>query len=224
MWNKYYDLKLSDKEIQNGSHRNKVGGMWEEMGELQIKFMKEKGLEPSHDLLDVGCGSLRGGIPFIHYLNEEKYCGLDVNPSLIKAGQSEILKANLLDKKPTLLVNDNFQFNLFKKKFDYAIAQSVFTHLPANVIQRCLINIAKVLKPNGRFYTTIFEIKKKFTDKSINQSGKGGVTTYIDKDPFHYHISMFEYMVKDSPLEFQYIGDWGHPRNQKMICFIMKEK
>ena len=224
MWNQYYDLKLTEKEIQSGSHRSKIGGMWEVMGELQIKFLKEQGLQPDHDLLDVGCGSLRGGIPFIQYLDEGKYSGMDINPSLIKAGQVELKKANLIGKKPNLMVNDRFQFNLFKKKYDYAIAQSVFTHLPVNVIQRCLINMARVLKPGGKFYATFFEIKKKFTDKSINQSGKGGVTTYIDKDPYHYHLTLFEYLVKDSPLELEYIGDWGHPRNQKMLCFTMKEK
>ena len=111
------------------------------MGELQFRFLKEHGLEPDHELLDIGCGSLRGGVNFIKYLNEGKYCGLDINPSLIRAGHVEIKKENLIEKRPMLLVNDSFQFQLFKKKFDYAIAQSVFTHLPVNVIQRCLINI-----------------------------------------------------------------------------------
>jgi ubiquinone/menaquinone biosynthesis C-methylase UbiE len=221
MWNQYYNLKLTEQDIQKGRHRSIIGGMWEEMGEKQLSFLKEKGLKPHHQLLDVGCGSLRGGINFIKYLNEGKYSGLDINPSLIQAGQAEIKKAKITGKKPVLLVNDHFQFHLFKKKFDYAIAQSVLTHLPGNVIQRCLINIERVLNPGGKFYATFFETTQKFNDHPINQ--QGGPTTYLDKDPYHYHLSIFEYLIKDSSLELEYIGDWGHPRNQKMICFTKME-
>jgi cyclopropane fatty-acyl-phospholipid synthase-like methyltransferase len=219
MWNQYYRLKLTDQEIQRGSHRNQIGGMWKEMGEMQLKFMKEQGLQPDHELLDIGCGSLRGGIFFIGYLNEGKYSGLDLNSSLIKAGHSEIKKAGLIPKKPTLLVNDSFQFHLFNKKFDYAIAQSVFTHLPVNVIQRCLINLEQVLNPGGKFYATFFETESKFDVSPVNQANSKGVVTNIDSDPYHYHISLFEYLIEGSPLQMEYIGDWGHPRNQKMISF-----
>lgn len=223
MWNHYYGLNLSKQDIQRGIHRNTIGGMWKEMGEIQLKFMKEQGMQPEHELLDVGCGSLRGGIYFIEYLNEGKYSGLDLNPSLIKAGHAEIQKANLLRKKSTLIVNENLQFELFKKKFDYAIAQSVFTHLPVNVIQRCLINIEKVLNPGGKFYATFFETKNKFNDQPVNQSNSGGVITHLDKDPYHYHLSLFEYLISDSTLKMEYIGDWHHPRNQKMLCFYKAE-
>jgi ubiquinone/menaquinone biosynthesis C-methylase UbiE len=222
MWNQYYNLKLTDLDIQKGHHRSKVGGMWDEMGKKQLGFMQEMGLKPQHELLDVGCGSLRGGIYFIKFLNEGKYCGLDINSSLIKAGQTEIKKANLAEKKPMLLVNDHFQFKLFNKMFDYAIAQSVFTHLPVNIIQNCLINMEKVLKPGGKFFATFFETKVNFDVNPVNQPG--GPITYLDKDPYHYHLSIFEYLIKDSSLQLDYIGDWGHPRNQKMICFTKMEQ
>lgn len=222
MWNHYYNLKLTEKDIQQGIHRSQVGGEWKEMGKLQHTFMKEQGLKPQHELLDVGCGSLRGGIYFINYLNEGKYSGIDLNPSLIKAGQVELQKANLIHKKPSLIANDRFHLEHFRKKFDYAIAQSVFTHLPINVIQRCLINIEKVLNPGGKFYATFFESTNKFNDESIKQ-GDSGVITHLDRDPYHYHISLFDYLIKDSTLRLEYIGNWHHPRNQKMICFYKTE-
>ncbi|SDN52625.1 class I SAM-dependent methyltransferase [Bacillus sp. OK048] len=221
MWNQYYDLKLTELEIQKGLHRSLVGGMWRELGEKQFSFLKDNGLEPHHSLLDVGCGSLRGGIFFIKYLNEGKYSGLDINHSLIRGGEAELKKANLLKKKPMLLVNDSFHFQLFKNKFDFAIAQSVFSHLPLNVIQKCLVNMEKVLNPGGKFYATFFETKEKFNDHPVKHSG--GLTTYLDKDPYHYHLSLFEYLIKDSFLELEYIGEWGHPRNQRMICFHKME-
>lgn len=217
MWNQYYDLNLTELDIQKGRHRSVIGGMWEAMGELQLKFMKEQGLQPDHELLDVGCGSLRGGLYYIKYLQDGKYSGFDINPSLIRAGEAELKKANLISKKPMLLVNDNFQFPLFKKKFDYAIAQSVFTHLPVNVIQRCLINMEKVLNPGGKFYATFFETKDRFNEHPVTHSE--GLITYLDRDPYHYPLSLFEYLIQDSSLQLEYIGDWGHPRYQKMLCF-----
>ncbi len=45
-------------------HRNAIGGYWDEMGKLQYNFLLEQGLKPRQILMDIGCGSLRGGYPF----------------------------------------------------------------------------------------------------------------------------------------------------------------
>ncbi|MGM0882788.1 MAG: class I SAM-dependent methyltransferase [Bacillota bacterium] len=217
MWNQYYQMNLSDEDIFNGKHRDAVGGLWKQLGELQYNFMVQHGLRPENTLLDVGCGSLRGGIYFIRYLNEGRYFGVDINKSLIDAGKIELNNLGLHEKKPVLLVEDHFRFELFKRNFDYAIAQSVFTHLPINVIQRSLINIDKVLNKGGRFYATFFETKNKFTIKELDQGC--GIISYLDHDPYHYHISVFEYLIEGLSLRLEYIGSWGHPRNQKMLCF-----
>lgn len=68
----------------------------------------------------------------------------------------------------------------------------------------------------GKFYATFFETKDKFEIKKIHQNQ---AVTYMDKDPFHYHFSLFEYLVDGLSLNVEYIGDWGHPRDQKMLCF-----
>ena len=39
-----------------------IGGLWDQMGQHQFDFLKKKGLKPQHKLLDIGCGSLRGGV------------------------------------------------------------------------------------------------------------------------------------------------------------------
>lgn len=70
---------------QRGEHRSFIGGMWDELGDLQFEFMKEQGLKPHHRLGDVGCGALRGGVKFIPYLDAGNYYGLDINASCIDA-------------------------------------------------------------------------------------------------------------------------------------------
>ncbi|MET3698897.1 methyltransferase family protein [Bacillus oleivorans] len=215
--NHYKDLILTESQIINNQHRDAVGGLWEEIGKLQFEFLVKNGLKPEHSLLDVGCGALRGGIHFINYLYTKNYYGIDINPFLMDAGIKELEKASLLEKKPYLLVNGDFQFDLFNQKFDFALAQSLFTHLPLNHIHRCLINISKVLKEGGKFYATFFETENKFALDGIIQSNE--IVTYLDSDPYHYHFSVFTYLIEGLPLTVQYIGDWKHPRNQKMVCF-----
>ncbi|MGL5080430.1 MAG: hypothetical protein ACRC8A_02975 [Microcoleaceae cyanobacterium] len=53
-----------------GFHRQFVGGMWDEIGKLQFDFLLANNLKPSSKFLDVGCGALRGGIPFVPYLDK----------------------------------------------------------------------------------------------------------------------------------------------------------
>jgi SAM-dependent methyltransferase len=155
-WKHDYERQLSASEIAVGEHRSLVGGMWDEIGELQFNFMKSAGLLPDHRLLDVGCGSLRGGLHFIRYLDAGNYYGIDMNVSLLRAGREvELPRAGLADKNPHLLVNDAFEFQKFDSSFQFALAISVFTHIPLNSIQRCLVNIASVLEPGGQILCNV---------------------------------------------------------------------
>jgi hypothetical protein len=72
-----------DEGIRRLGHRDYIGGMWEEIGRLQFNFLRQQGLTPSHCLLDIGCGALRGGVHFITYLEPGHYLGLDKEKTLI---------------------------------------------------------------------------------------------------------------------------------------------
>jgi len=112
-------------------HRSAVGGMWEEIGRLQFDFMVAAGLKPEHYLLDIGCGSLRGGIHFVRYLGKRRYYGVDKEAALIKAGADELGEAGLDGKGATLILTGDFDLSFLRPglRFDYMLAQSVFTHL-----------------------------------------------------------------------------------------------
>jgi hypothetical protein len=49
--------------------------------DFQIKFLIEAGLEPEHYFCDLGCGTLRVGLPVIEYLAPGRYFGWNVPPS-----------------------------------------------------------------------------------------------------------------------------------------------
>ena len=220
--NKYYNITLSPEQIALNQHRDAVGGMWEEIGKLQFDFMLAQGLEPYMRFIDVGCGSFRGGVHFIQYLDAGNYFGIDANESLLAAGIEKELKPAGLESKlsqQNLLVDSGFRFELFNTKFDFALAQSVFTHLPLNHIRLCLIKLAGSMNKNGKFYATFFEcpIENSIELEIVHQPGKQ--VSYPDRDPYHYKKSDFEWIAKELPWDIIYIGDWNHPRAQKMICF-----
>jgi len=62
----------TDIRVERDPH-SAVGGMWEQIGQLQFDFLVNHGLEPNHKLLDIGCGTLRGGRHFITYLVPGNY-------------------------------------------------------------------------------------------------------------------------------------------------------
>jgi SAM-dependent methyltransferase len=204
-------------------HRSAVGGMWDEIGPMQRDFLVSQGLKPHHTLLDIGCGSLRGGVHAIRYLEPGRYCGIDRNGELLRCAREIELPAQGIEaREPRLLQNEAFEFWRFETEFDFALAQSVFTHLPFNSIMRCLVEAARVLKPGGRLYATFFEQPDPFSLEPIRQPAAGRsqpLLTYPDRDPFHYPVRLFEAFCAGSPLELRLLGDWGHPRNQRMLEF-----
>jgi cyclopropane fatty-acyl-phospholipid synthase-like methyltransferase len=157
----YDDSGVIANAVADGRHREVIGGLWEQLGNLQFEFLASHGLKPTHHLLDIGCGSLRGGVRFAAYLEPGHYWGVDSNQSLLDAGYTiELAQAGLSDRVPreNLLCDDEFRFARFGRMFDVAIAQSLFTHLSANRIKLCLDRLATVMKPGGRLFATYFEV------------------------------------------------------------------
>lgn len=211
-------------------HRGAVGGLWDQMGELQIDYLKRQGLLPEHCLLDVGCGSLRGGVRFVDYLEPGHYFGLDISQELLDAGVNELAQLDLLWKRPQLRCSDSFEVDAFGREFDFALAQSLFTHLTLNKIAVCLLKVADVLRPAGRFYATFFENPRGTRNLgAVRQPAeewteKRDRWSFPDEDPYHYGRDAFEWLCEGSTLDVEYIGDWGHPRNQMMLCFRKAER
>ncbi len=213
-----YDRELTPEEIAQGTHRGVVGGLWDEVGRLQFEFLESRGLKPEHKLCDTGCGALRGGIHFVRYLEPGNYYGLDINASLLEAGRRELEQAGLTEKKANLLVDDRFAMSRFETKFDYILTVSVFTHLYANHIVRCLCEARKVLAPRGQFLATYFHAPAPAHLDPIKQQ-PGDVVTHYDRDPFHYSTEEMAFLASLAGLKIEFIGAWQHPRNQWMLAF-----
>lgn len=217
----YYDEAAMQADVRDGRHREAIGGMWDEIGDLQIRFLIDQGLKPQHRLLDVGCGSLRLGARAVAYLHAERYFGTDLNEVLIRAGYEQELGETERAKLPWshFGVSADFSFDFLLQPMDFAIAQSVFTHLPLNHLRRCLHNLAPHMARGGRFFATYFECLEGQDLFAPLAQPRGGVVTYDYQDPYHYRLSDLAWTVDASAWAFEPIGDWDHPRGQRMACF-----
>ncbi len=206
----------------NAELRRKVGGLWDAMGQLQIDFLIEHGLEPSSYFLDFGCGVMRAGRHIVRYLDEGHYCGVDIDESMIIGGTSQLDEDNLSGKNARLRASSEIDVD-FGNPFDFAIAQSVFTHLPINTIWHCLANISEVMTPGGIFYATFFrgpDGAERFSPmQQPVREGRVSVRTFTDSNPYHYAFDDFKRMCGILPLSVEDIGEWGHPRHQQMLAF-----
>lgn len=181
-----------------------VGGMWEEIGLLQFDFLIRHGLLPDCTLLDVGCGTLRGGRHFIHYLQPEKYVGYDISAAGIHHAQQTIA-AHFVEKKPlvfqTLLDLESPQ--LANLTFDFVLAQSVFTHLTAEVIENYFRNIGSRLTSRGQFFFTYDHAETPAIERKVD---------------FLYPLHFFEELASQYHLKLtDHSADYPHPRNQRML-------
>lgn len=220
---RYFDADLIREEVDAGRHRQVIGGMWDELGQLQFEFLKHEGLEPRHRLLDIGCGSLRGGVHFVRYLDPGNYFGVDISESLLTAGyEIELRNAGLQERLPrqNLLCTGDFSLDAIPGCFDFALAQSLFTHLTFNRIRQCLERVAPKMNPGGRFYATFFELPESQPAYAALHHSPGDVITHDAEDPYHYRFADLRYAGAGLPWEARYIGNWGHPRGQRIAAFF----
>ena len=192
--------------------KSAIGGKWDEIGLLQYRFLKDEGLKQSNRMLDIGCGTLRGGHHFIKYLEKGNYYGIDISPKAVDFANNFIKNnEDLYKKDPNIILNEqkNLKFKNFESiKFDFILAQSVFTHLKPEHIEECFTHIMNIMHSDTCFYFTYF--------KSDNYNQK-------NMKDFEYPYSFFEnmankygYNIKDKTKKYP------HPSDQNMLVINLK--
>ena len=202
-----------EDSLRKEGHREFVGGLWNQMGELQFDFLVGQGLRPSHVLLDIACGSLRAGRLLISYLQPGNYLGIDKHPELIEAGKANEIEADTLRaKRPEFVVSDCFSFEGFSKRPDFCLAQSLFTHLRKRDIELCFSKLSTFVEPGCRFFATFNETSVTILQLASSHSVRR----------FYYTRREMEAFGRQSNWDTRYIGNWGHPRGQIMMEYAKR--
>lgn len=146
------------------------GGDFTAVGDHFLATLKEFGLTPDMDVLDVGCGQGRMARPLTEFLlSEGSYAGFDIVKRGIDWCQTQyadfpnftFVHADIYNKrynrKGQTLAKD-YRFPFADDSFDLIFLTSVFTHMFAEDIENYLSEIARVLRPGGRTVITWFLI------------------------------------------------------------------
>ena len=143
----------NDKELRHSM----VGParLWEMKREFQIHFLKSMKLAPEHYLLDIGCGTLRGGVPIIQYLHIGHYFGIEVRGGVLDEGRKELEEEALTYKKPKLVQSTDISQLTFDKKFDFIWSYSVLIHMNDDVLGDTFNFVKNHLSNDGEFYANV---------------------------------------------------------------------
>jgi SAM-dependent methyltransferase len=169
---------------------------------MTFNLLTTLGLRQHHSLLDVGCGSLRIGRLLIPYLNRGKYFGVEPNEWLVEEGIKRELGEALLEiKRPTFLFSASPDaFTQAKVLFNFAVAQSIFSHCGLDLVKEWLFAISRSLAEDGALVAT-------FLPGNEDSPTKG----WVYPECVNYRPATMRQAAADAGLRFELL-DWKHPR------------
>lgn len=131
------------------------GRLWLQKREFQFEFLRRAGLDPHHQLLDLGCGALRGGIPLIRYLEPGHYTGIESRADVLDEARKELAEAGLEGRCPDLRLSAQLSALELPRRFDFVWAFSVLIHMDDATLAEALDFVARHLAPSGAFYANV---------------------------------------------------------------------
>jgi hypothetical protein len=120
-----------------------------------------------------------------------------MSEGVLAAARRLVKKQGMTDKAPLLLrTNGSLDFSFIDRRYDYLLAQSVFTHLPPALIEQC--------HDGSLFFFTFFEGP---------QLSKTADTLF--EQPFSFYADLAR--KHDLMVTRHSDYDARHPRDQKML-------
>ncbi len=193
-------------------HRAYVGVAehYDLVAQTQFNLLTCLGMREEHYLLDIGCGSLRGGRLCIVYLLPGHYFGIEPNRELLEQGMEKETGRGLIElKQPRFSHDANFTCTTFGREFDFINAQAIFVHAAPAQIRRCMSEAQTCMKPLSFFVAN-------FSEGENNSTHEGW--TYPEHQK--YRLSWMEEAAAEARLTCTPI-DWFHPSSPGMRWLIL---
>ena len=191
--------RSSDAAVGSNTHES-----WLQLGQLQFDYLTGHGLKPDMRMLEIGCGNLRAGRLFIDYLDAGNYYGTDISPDILLAAQRTVVEFGLQPKLPYLTLVDDLRLDFLPDGyFDVVHAHSVFSHSPLAVIDECLANVGRIMRPGGFFDFTFDRTQ--------------GTEHQVLREDFYYRTETLIDLARRHGLQAEYMADWeetGHEQSK----------
>jgi SAM-dependent methyltransferase len=206
------------------------GGDYRAVGDgFRRLFVELGGLEPGHDVLDVGSGSGRMAYALEDWLTGS-YEGFDVMPEAVEWCRREItprhprFRFQLADIRSErynpggTYEAAGYRFPYGDDSFDFAFLTSVFTHLQRPAVENYLSELARVLRPGGRCFATYFLIDAEAVRVMGGHGGFGfdqGDQLVVDERVPERAVAFREEQVRELheraglPIESVHHGSWS---------------
>ncbi len=199
---------------------------------IKDQLVELGGLQPSHRVLDVGCGMGRVAVPLTQYLGEKgSYEGFDIVKSAINWCSQKIqsqypnfgfthidLKNDLYNLRTDREAKD-FVFPYSDNEFDMVFLTSVFTHMVLADVENYLEQIHRVLKPGGKCFATFFLMNEE-AENLMKSSGKFMFSTALDHHYlFHAKVKEANVAYEEMHLVEEMIGSRGFAMDQIQYGF-----
>jgi SAM-dependent methyltransferase len=167
-------------------------GDFDQVGAEYLGHFRELGgLEPSDDVLDIGCGVGRMASPLTMYLSDGTYHGFDVMEPAIRSCRRRLSSFPNFHFEHVDVFNGKynpkgriapgeFRFPYGDATFDFAFAISVFTHMLQPDVERYLQEAARVLRPGGSVLATWFLMTP--GTATLVEEGKSDVRFDVPRD------------------------------------------
>jgi SAM-dependent methyltransferase len=194
---------------EDQGYRGYVGPaeMYDLMGSSQFSLLCTLGLRENHRLLDIGCGSLRGGRLFIPYLAPGGYTGLEPNKWLVDEAIERQIGHDVLGlKAPTFVHNESFDLSGLDP-FDFVIAQSIASHTGPAMTRALMEAIREGLAASGVAAMSIRHDSSDWTEEGwFYWAGTGHRTGEVGYRPKTVAAWLDAAGLQGAPIA------WFHPR------------
>jgi SAM-dependent methyltransferase len=128
-----------------------VGGSFDAIGKLELACLKDIGLHPEHDVVDVGCGAGRLAVQLVDYL-KGTYVGTDVVSQLLDYARQRCGRADWRFE-----VVDDLVIPAPDASTDFVFMFSVLTHLLHEQCYLLLEEARRALRPGGTIVASYLE-------------------------------------------------------------------
>ena len=151
----HYYASVIRRRLTRGRGHNAIGETSRPVraGSELLDIAMAYGLQPSHALIDFGCGSLRLGKAVIDYLQPKRFIGMDVDPEFLALGRKFLGDTLLREKEPMLLfINNETLAEVAALSPDFIAAWHVCSKIPDGQLKRFFANIIYMMASRSQAF------------------------------------------------------------------------